>query len=187
MLLNVRQLLEVYPPLEGHSRRVAAVAGAVGGRMGLPAPEVLAVAGYCHDLGKSTWCREAHAAVTLTDADWATIKAHPIIGVAILNTIWPAAPMLIRTVVRGHHERPGGGGYPDGLRTPGIHTLVLAACDVFDALTNPREYRPGVVLTPADALAEVARFAPAAVVQALIDVLNKAEGGFDRGTKKFGC
>lgn len=78
--------------------------------------------------------------------------------------------------MRGHHERPGGSGYPDALAEPGAEILLLAACDAYDAMTSDRAYRPGGALPVEAALLEVARFAPARVVAALAGAVVRKAG-----------
>ncbi|BAF58326.1 hypothetical protein PTH_0145 [Pelotomaculum thermopropionicum SI] len=69
--------------------------------------------------------------------------------------------------MRGHHERPGGKGYPDGLVKPSLELLIVAACDTYDAITRDKEYPTGEALPGRFALEQVARFAPVRVVDAL--------------------
>lgn len=80
--------------------------------------------------------------------------------------LWPGIPATAQAAIRGHHERPGGTGYPDRLAEPPLETLLVAA-DALDTMTRERPYRPGGVLSVEAALLEVVRFAPAAVVAAL--------------------
>lgn len=140
----------------------------------LPDPALVAQAAYMHDLGKTNWPQELFTKDPLEAHDWALVKVHPAIGENLALEMWPEIPALVRALIRGHHERPGGRGYPAGLAEPGTELLLLAACDAFDAMTHEREYRPGGVLSPREALIEVARFAPAGIVAALGRVVKAA-------------
>ncbi|MCL6557956.1 MAG: HD domain-containing protein [Firmicutes bacterium] len=172
-----RQALASAPPcLEAHSRRVAALALEAAKLLRLPDPAIIAAAAYLHDLGKTTWPPELFTKHPLEAHDWALIKAHPLVGENLAAGLFPDAPPLVKALVRGHHERPGGKGYPDGLAEPGIEILLLAACDAYDAMTSNRPYRPGGALPVEAALLEVARFAPARVVAALAGAVVRKAG-----------
>jgi|GEM_PF-3218424 len=175
-LTPARQALAAYPPLEAHSRRVASLALGAAKLLHLPDPALIAQAAYLHDLGKTTWPLELFTKYPLEARDWGLVKAHPLAGENLAAEIWPEIPALARALIRGHHERPGGKGYPDGLAEPGLEILLLAACDAFDAMTHERAYRPGGALLAKDALLEVARFAPARVVAALAGAVMRKAG-----------
>ena len=96
-----------------------------------------------HDIGKMVVPAEVlNKPGKLDDEEWALIKTHPDAGVALLDaaTISP----LVRSVVRDHHERWDGSGYPRGLTADRIGELprVAAIADVFDAVTSQRPYAP---------------------------------------------
>jgi HD-GYP domain-containing protein (c-di-GMP phosphodiesterase class II) len=76
----------------------------------------------------------------LDEAEWELMRAHPRAGVDMLRS--DLISPLVKVVVRSHHERWDGGGYPDGLSGEGIHQLarIAAAADVFDAVTSERVY-----------------------------------------------
>src|SRR4051812_14712949 len=76
----------------------------------------------------------------LDEAEWELMKAHPRAGVEMLRS--DLISPLVKVVVRSHHERWDGGGYPDGLSGEDIHQLarIAAAADVFDAVTSERVY-----------------------------------------------
>jgi diguanylate cyclase (GGDEF)-like protein/putative nucleotidyltransferase with HDIG domain len=110
----------------------------------------------------------------LTDEEFAKIRKHPEVGAAILEGVnfpWPVLP-----VVRSHHERWDGTGYPDGLKGEEIPLTarILAVADVYDALTSSRAYRGA--WSRASALAEIERQAGAqfdpAVVSAFAAVIG---------------
>lgn len=78
----------------------------------------------------------------LNEEEWKAIKSHPMLGVHILRKAEEISP-LARAVVRSHHERWNGSGYPEGKSGSDIHQFarIAAAADVFDALTSDRCYR----------------------------------------------
>jgi HD-GYP domain-containing protein (c-di-GMP phosphodiesterase class II) len=78
----------------------------------------------------------------LTDDEWKAMKSHPMLGVDILKKAEGISP-LARAVVRSHHERWNGSGYPEAKSGTDIHQFarIAAAADVFDALTSDRCYR----------------------------------------------
>jgi HD-GYP domain-containing protein (c-di-GMP phosphodiesterase class II) len=128
----------------GHSERVSRLAGLLARALG-EAPERvrrLRLAGKLHDIGK-IGVREAVLGKPgpLTAEEWEQVEAHPVVGERILSPLLEQAE--IGAMVRGHHERYGGGGYPDGLRGSSIPlgSRVLAVADAFDALTSDRPYR----------------------------------------------
>ena len=96
-----------------------------------------------HDIGKLAVPPEIlRKPGPLTDDEWLAMRAHPTHGVQILKKAAGISP-LARAVVRSHHERWQGGGYPDGKAGADIHQFarIAAVADVFDALTSDRYYR----------------------------------------------
>jgi HD-GYP domain-containing protein (c-di-GMP phosphodiesterase class II) len=94
-----------------------------------------------HDIGKLIIPSDVlNKPGQLDDAEWALMRAHPRAGVEMLRS--DLISPLVKVVVRSHHERWDGGGYPDGLARDGIHQLArVAACaDVYDAVTSERVY-----------------------------------------------
>jgi putative nucleotidyltransferase with HDIG domain len=165
----------------GHSFRTAEVATALGARLGL-APEdlrELAQGAYLHDVGKIAIPDEIlNKPGRLTPDERAVIETHPGVGADLVDQ----APSLRGCVeiVRYHHERFDGTGYPDGVTGEAIPFLarVTAVADVWDALTSDRAYRPG--WPPEKALAHIvagqgSHFDPIAV-QALVELA--AEWGY---------
>ncbi len=158
--------------MEKHCRQVAELTLQVVYHLNLSKKQwvQVAIAAYLHDLGKTTWPAELHAKFPLATHDWALIKAHPIASANIAKEIWPEIPEEIVKLVRAHHERPGGTGYPDGLNEPGIETLIIAGCDVYSATTTHRPYRiihSGQEDSHREALMQISRFAPANLVAAI--------------------
>jgi HD-GYP domain-containing protein (c-di-GMP phosphodiesterase class II) len=96
-----------------------------------------------HDIGKLAVPAEIlQKPGKLDDEEWKAMRAHPLLGVQILKKAEGISP-LSRAVVRTHHERWHGGGYPDGQTGGEIHQFarIAAVADVFDALTSNRYYR----------------------------------------------
>jgi HD-GYP domain-containing protein (c-di-GMP phosphodiesterase class II) len=99
-----------------------------------------------HDIGKLAVPQEIlHKPGALSAEEWDAMRAHPMLGVQILQKADDISP-LSRAVVRSHHERWNGSGYPDGRAKDDIHQFarIAAVADVFDALTSDRCYRNGV-------------------------------------------
>lgn len=132
------------PYTRGHSERVAAYAEALGADVGLSAEERGNVrrAGLLHDLGKIGIPTDyLEKPGPLTTAEYAVVKQHPSIGWEICKPLRIMAPLL--HLIRGHHERQDGRGYPDGLKSEAIPLPLrcLTTADVYDALTSDRAYR----------------------------------------------
>ncbi|MGN6867897.1 MAG: HD domain-containing phosphohydrolase [Solirubrobacteraceae bacterium] len=129
--------------LNGHSRRVARHATMIARGMGLPAEEVARIraAAAVHDVGK---LRTPKAVLNkpgrLTDDEFEVIKRHPVDGAEMVAAL--GDPELTR-IVRHHHERLDGAGYPDRLRGEEIPlgARIIAVADTFDAITSARPYR----------------------------------------------
>lgn len=127
-----------------HVVRVGDLATRVAIRAGLPPDRVRAIgiAALLHDVGKLVVPSDILGKTTaLTDEEFAVIKTHAEQGAALLSgslVLRPAAPL-----VRGHHERPDGTGYPDRLGDSHItmEMGIVSACDAWDAMTNDRQYR----------------------------------------------
>src|SRR4051794_12645276 len=128
-----------------HSKGVGSLALTVGGELGLDAREQreLEFGALLHDIGKLRTPDEIiNKPGKLTPAEWEIIKRHPIDGQEMLNRI---GGMLadVGLVVRHHHERWDGGGYPDGLVGEAIPLAarIICACDAYSAMTTDRSYR----------------------------------------------
>ena len=168
-----------------HMGRVAEYAEAIAAEMGLSPEqiEVVSTAGRIHDVGKIT----VPDAVLLkpgrlTEQEFEVMKHHAARGEHIAN----ASDVLkhVARVIRAHHERYGGGGYPDGLKGEEIplEARIVAVADTFDALTSTRVYRP---LRPwRDAVAELRRVAGTQLDPACVDAFMRylaRTGQLDRG------
>jgi putative nucleotidyltransferase with HDIG domain len=129
--------------VHGHSKRVAAHAHMIAERMGLPACEAARIraGGTLHDVGKIETPREIlNKPGRLSEFEFAVIKRHPGRGAEMVSTLGDDE---LTAIVRHHHERLDGGGYPDGLRGEEIPlgARIIAVADTFDALTSDRPYR----------------------------------------------
>lgn len=150
------------PTTEGHCERLANYAVALGNSVGLERAELRALyrGGFLHDIGKiAIPDRILLKKGRLTPREYALMKSHPRVGDELCATV--RSFDMVRPIVRWHHERLDGRGYPDGLAGEGIPLLarIVTIVDVFDALTNDRPYRKA--LTPSRALALMRREARA--------------------------
>jgi hypothetical protein len=131
------------PYLHGHSRRVARHSWMIARRMGLPRAQVARIrtAAAIHDVGKiNTPKAILHKAGPLTDEEYEVIKRHPGDGAQMAAVL--RDPELT-SMVRHHHERIDGTGYPDCLSAEEIPlgARIIAVADTFDAITSARPYR----------------------------------------------
>ena len=132
------------PYTQGHTDRVTRHALALAGRLGLGAAEIdiLRRGSALHDIGKiGTPDAILDKPGRLTPEEYAVVKRHPAEGARILEPLRSARD--VAPLVRWHHERADGAGYPDGLAGDAIPPLVriLAVADVYDALASDRPYR----------------------------------------------
>ena len=130
----------------GHSARVANVACQLATASGLPNSELIwfRMGALLHDVGKVEVPEEVLKKPGPLDEDeWRLMALHPVAGVQLLEGI--EFPWDIRPMIRHHHERWDGTGYPDRLQGEGIPSSarLLTIADVYDALTSDRPYRPG--------------------------------------------
>jgi putative two-component system response regulator len=137
----------------GHCERLALISVTLGAALRLSQEELLVLyrGGYLHDIGKvgipdSILFKPGK----LTPGEWEVMRSHPVRGEEICRPLRMLDP--VRHVIRSHHERWDGSGYPDGLAGTQIPLLarVLQAADIYDALTSPRPYKSA--LTPRRAL-----------------------------------
>jgi putative nucleotidyltransferase with HDIG domain len=140
----------------GHCERVASYGVAVANEMGMDDEQqtTIRIGAYLHDLGK---VRVPHEILNkpgkLTPDEFRVIQMHPVWGLELLATV--EFPWDIKPIIRWHHERYDGTGYPDRLRGDEIPVSAQIICivDVFDALTTTRSYRPA--LSSAEALVKI--------------------------------
>jgi putative nucleotidyltransferase with HDIG domain len=162
----------------GHSARVARLAQQMARECGLPrhAAETIEQAALLHDLGKigvpESILRKPGP---LTAEEWEIMRRHPVTGAQIV------APLEFfdegAIIVRHHHERLDGSGYPDGLKGAAIPlgSRIVAVADTYDALTSGRSYRPG--FSSAEAIrvlrAEGGRTLDDRLVGLLVDIVGQ--------------
>lgn len=172
------------PWTAGHSERVTSIALALGEWIGLPEPELerLYRGGLLHDIGKIGIPGEIlDKAGPLTEDERAIIETHPVVGARILTPVTPYADVL--GMVRGHHERWDGTGYPDQLAGEAIPRLarILSVADVYDAISSARPYRDRM---PHNAVLAIIRqgigtsFDPA-VATAFLAMMEQTQPGSD--------
>lgn len=146
VILSLGLTIEARDPYtEGHCQRLATYGLALGTRVGLDEDQLVALhrGAYLHDLGK-IGIPDAILlkAERLTPSEYALMQQHTVIGDRLCSEL--RLLQDVRPIVRHHHERPDGTGYPDGLVGDNIPLLarILSVVDVFDALTTPRPYKP---------------------------------------------
>jgi putative nucleotidyltransferase with HDIG domain len=137
--------------------------------------ELAHTAGLLHDIGKFALSdRVMERGGQLADADWRGIRRHPDIGAELLRDIGVYGP--VAEIVRTHHERPDGRGYPRRLKGEEIPAIarIVAVAEVYDTLTAPDTYR--TPMNSFEALNEVRRVAGSQLdpiyVEALADLLS---------------
>jgi putative nucleotidyltransferase with HDIG domain len=169
----------------GHCERVARNAVAVARALGLDDHEqtTIRVGAYLHDVGK---VRVAHEILNkpgpLTREEWEIMRMHPVWGIELLASV--EFPWDIKPIIRWHHERHDGSGYPDRLRGDEIpiSAQIVGIADMYDALTTTRSYRPA--LAPTQALSEITKIRRAwspRVLEAFLQALLLARQGGRRG------
>jgi putative nucleotidyltransferase with HDIG domain len=151
------QAVELRDPYTGgHTMRVTNYSMLLGDKLGLSAKDInlIRTGTPLHDIGKigidDAILRKPGR---LTDPEFEIMKSHTVKGATILATEPDLAPLI--PIVRSHHERWDGKGYPDGLAGEAIHPLarIVAVADAFDAMTSNRPYRQG--MAPEIAFAEI--------------------------------
>jgi putative two-component system response regulator len=142
------------PYTEGHCERLSEYSVALAHRLGLPEELRVALrrAGIVHDVGKVMVPENILLKKGgLTDEEWKVMKQHPIVGERICRPL--KAFRLVLPIIRHHHEKLDGSGYPDGLVGEQIQltTRILQTVDIYDALTTDRPYHKA--LPPEEAFA----------------------------------
>jgi putative two-component system response regulator len=130
---------------DGHCERLSLYSVALGRCLGLPREQLRALhrGGYLHDVGKIAVPESILNKKTgLTEEESRIIREHPIIGERICKPL--KSLKLVLPIIRHHHERWDGSGYPDGLREEEIPLAarIIQAVDIYDALTTARPYKP---------------------------------------------
>jgi len=128
-----------------HCERLATYSVALGLALGLPRKDLVALyrGGFLHDIGKVSIPDSILLGTgKLTDDQWKVMQMHTIRGVEICKPMKTLSPVL--PIIRSHHERWDGTGYPDRLKGEDIPLLarILQVVDIYDALTTARSYKP---------------------------------------------
>ena len=172
--------------IHGHSLRVGKYAHAIGEALGMSAADVASLrsAGYLHDIGKVAVDKRLFGKASKLDArESQEMQDHTTVGHQIVSQVqfpWPQIP----EIVRWHHERGDGSGYPDGLQGEDMPQAVriVALADSFDAMISERPYREP--LSIGSALQELIRMTPqkydANAMQALLIQVRRDAVGTNR-------
>jgi putative nucleotidyltransferase with HDIG domain len=172
--------------IHGHSLRVGRYAQAIGEALSMDPSDVASLrsAGYLHDIGKVAVDKRLFEKASKLDAEeYREMRDHTVVGHQIVSHVqfpWPQIP----EIVRWHHERGDGTGYPDGLHGDEMPQAVriVALADTFDAMTSERPYRQR--LSIGAALQELIRMTPqkydAQALQALLIQVRRDAVGTNR-------
>jgi len=172
----------------GHSLRVGRYAAGIGSSIGMDETDVsgLRAAGYLHDIGKVTVDKYIfNKPSALGPEEFREMADHTTIGHQIVSGVefpWPK----VAEVVRSHHERADGSGYPDRLHGEDISqpVKITAVADTFDAMTSERPYRQS--LSVGEAVSEIVKLAPQKfdpnAVQALLVQVRRDAAGRNKPT-----
>ncbi|MBF0384872.1 MAG: HD domain-containing protein [Candidatus Omnitrophica bacterium] len=181
------RILEAKDPYtRGHSERVSEYSEKIALKLGFPPikAELIKEIAMLHDIGKLAIHDDIlNKKDKLSSGDWEQIKQHPVIGEDILKPILITEEMM--SIVRQHHERYDGKGYPDKIEgnNLNIYASIVSVADAYDAMTSQRAYRDA--LTKEEAVGEMlknrgSQFSPE-VVDILIKILNE-ENSQNSGT-----
>ena len=145
------------PYTKGHCDRLANYSVAIADRLGLPQEQRVALrrAGVVHDIGKTAVPEQILVKRgPLTDSEWTVMRQHPVVGERICAPLKSFRQVL--PIIRHHHEKLDGTGYPDGLKGDQIPLTarILQITDIYDALTTDRSYRAAL---PQDVALEIMR------------------------------
>jgi putative nucleotidyltransferase with HDIG domain len=172
--------------IHGHSLRVGRYSQAIGEAMGMDATNAAALrsAGYLHDIGKVAVDKRLFGKPSSLDAEeFREMADHTVVGHQIVSNVqfpWPQIP----EIVRWHHERGDGPGYPDGMHQEEMPQAVriVALADTFDAMVSARPYREPLPL--GITLQELIRMTPqkydADAMQALLIQVRRDAVGSNR-------
>jgi len=160
--------------LNNHLQRVQTYALEIGRELGLDGQELCALraAAMLHDIGKLAVPEQVLSKPgKLTPAEFESIKTHPVVGAEIVERV--AFPYPVAPIVRAHHEKWNGGGYPDGLKGEQIPigARIISAVDCLDALSADRPYHRGLPLD--EAMAKIAAEAGTSFDPQVIAVLQR--------------
>ncbi|MFO7303194.1 MAG: response regulator [Acidobacteriota bacterium] len=182
VILSLARTVEARDPLtEGHCERIAFYAVGLGRRLGLATEDLAALhrGGFLHDIGKiAVPDAVLFKPGPLTPEELAIMRMHPVVGDQLCGNLRSLA--RVRPIVRHHHERLDGSGYPDGLRGDRIPLLaqIVSVVDVFDALVTDRPYRQA--LDVPEAIRQLRRevaigWRSAELVESFIEAIDRGE------------
>jgi putative nucleotidyltransferase with HDIG domain len=172
--------------IHGHSLRVGRYSQAIGEALGMDPTDVASLrsAAYLHDIGKVAVDKRLFEKPSKLDAEeFRAMRDHTVVGHQIVSHVqfpWPQIP----EIVRWHHERGDGSGYPDGLHADEMPQAVriVALADTFDAMTSERPYRER--MSVGAALQDLIRMTPqkydAQALQALLIQVRRDAVGSNR-------
>jgi diguanylate cyclase (GGDEF)-like protein/putative nucleotidyltransferase with HDIG domain len=156
-----------------HLHRVRTYAAEISKEMGLPSKEIeaLRAAALLHDIGKLAVPEHIiNKPGRLTPEEFEKLKIHPVVGAEILERV--AFPYPVAPIVRAHHEKWDGSGYPEGLAGEQIPmgARILAAVDCLDALASDRQYRKALPLD--EAMAQVVAMSGTSFDPQVVEILK---------------
>lgn len=157
--------------LYGHLLGVAKVSVQLGMSYGFPHKKLvsLAKAGLMHDVGKLFIDREIlYRPCRLTEAEFAVVKTHPTLGYEHMKDKCKDKMML--DAIFHHHEKIGGGGYPEGTKKEKLVIEIITVADIYSALTEARVYKKAMPVEKAFNIMESDEGLNQAVVQRLRDL-----------------
>ncbi len=180
MAVRMLEKKDVYT--RGHSNRVASYAVKTAVQMGFTGDvlDQIRLGGELHDIGKiGTRDVVLNKPGPLTPAEFEEIKKHVVEGEEILEPLRREHPMVLN-IVRSHHERLDGSGFPDGLQGEAIPLVarLVAVADAFDAMTTSRAYRAS--RTPLEAMEELERCAGQHFDPPVVSAFQRAFPDMDR-------
>lgn len=177
LIRSLLRALEGHAPGEsGHAERVAVYSVATGEKLGLDDRDLLHLrrAAQLHDVGKV----KVPAGILmkpdrLSEADWDELRLHAILAESVLESIWFLSPAL--PLIRHHHERWDGEGYPDGLAGENIPlgARIIGVAEAFDSLTWPSPFRAEV--SEESALIEIKKNAGAQFDAAVVEAFEQVQ------------
>lgn len=172
----------------GHSDRVAYYAAKIGQAFGLPEKELelLKTGGIFHDIGKiGTKDDILLKTERLDDDEYQTIKKHPLKGAHILSAVSMFREVV--PLVKCHHERVDGRGYPSGLKGDEIPFLakIISVADAFDAMTSDRQYRSKLKLE--EAKVQLQNGAGTQFDDKVVEVFLKLLDSFEEMAEEVAC
>ncbi|KLU59441.1 cyclic di-GMP phosphodiesterase response regulator RpfG [Peptococcaceae bacterium CEB3] len=172
----------------GHSGRVAELSVRMAEALGLSEEKIEFVkyAGLLHDVGKIGVSEEVlNKPGRLSDGEWLEVQSHPVVGEGIVEKI--TFLFNVGSVIRHHHERYDGTGYPDKLEGKAIplESRIIAVADSFDAITSDRSYRKGK--SREEAITELRHVAGSQLDPDLVAILIKIIGEEEKCARTKKC